>query len=331
MSRGAVTVGIHIFGVRHHGPGCARSLRAALEKLEPDIVLVEGPPDAQEALPWLVSEEMQPPVALLIYAPDNPQHAVFYPFTHFSPEWQALRYALKRGIPARFMDLPQAFQLAKEQTSDHAGEAEETPQEEEAPLNEGANSVVTPARGAGGSQSSTQTPGAATETEEPANPRDDPFALLAQAAGYDDHELWWERQIELRRDVTGLFEGILEAMTALRIDKRPKEEHEAQREAHMRQAIRAAQAEGFQRIAVVCGAWHAPALSDPGDAKTDAAHLLREKGLDASSASVIEAVRLSEALAALRDLPMPGLAELHEAIQTVLCNGNAEIGRASCR
>src|SRR6266567_1051641 len=173
MSRGAVTVGIHIFGVRHHGPGCARSLRAALEKLEPDIVLVEGPPDAQEALPWLVSEEMQPPVALLIYAQDKPQHAVFYPFTHFSPEWQALRYALKRGIPARFMDLPQAFQLAKEQTSDHAGEAEETPQEEEAPLNEGANSVVTPARGAGGSQSSTQTPGAATETEEPANPRDD--------------------------------------------------------------------------------------------------------------------------------------------------------------
>src|SRR6266567_484188 len=212
MSRGAVTVGIHIFGVRHHGPGCARSLRAALEKLEPDIVLVEGPPDAQEALPWLVSEEMQPPVALLIYAPDKPQHAVFYPFTHFSPEWQALRYALKRGIPARFMDLPQAFQLAKEQTSDHADEAEETPQEEEAPLNEGANSVVTPARGAGGSQSSTQTPGAATETEEPANPRDDPFALLAQA-------------------------------------------------------------EGFQRIAVVCGAWHAPALSDPGDAKTDAALL----------------------------------------------------------
>jgi len=374
-------VSISIFGVRHHGPGCARSLRAALEKLEPDIVLVEGPPDAQEALPWLVSEEMQPPVALLIYAPEKPQLAVFYPFTHFSPEWQALRYALERGIPARFMDLPQAFQLAKEQTSDHTGEAEETPQEEEGPLDKGANSVVTPARGARGSQASSQTPGAATETVEPANLRDDPFALLAQAAGYDDHELWWERQIELRRDVTGLFEGILEAMIALRVDRTPKEEHEAQREAHMRQVIRAALAEGFQRIAIVCGAWHAPVLSDLGDAKADAAllsrlkrikveatwipwtnsrlsyrsgygagvtspgwyehlwmapdrvtirwithaaHLLREKGLDASSANVIEAVRLSEALAAMRDLPMPGLAELHEAIQTVLCNGNDE-------
>ncbi len=56
---------------------------------------------------------------------------------------------------------------------------------------------------------------------------------------------------------------------------------------------------------------------------THAAHLLREEGLDASSASVIEAVRLGDSLAALRDLPMPGMAELHEAIQTVLCNGNA--------
>src|SRR5262249_53899599 len=39
---------------------------------------------------------------------------------------------------------------------------------------------------------------------------------------------------------------------------------------------------------------------------------------------VIEAVRLSNTLAALRDLPMPGLAECHESIETVLCNGNAE-------
>ncbi len=45
---------LHIFGVRHHGPGCARSLRTALETLKPDIVLVEGPPDAQSVLPLLV-------------------------------------------------------------------------------------------------------------------------------------------------------------------------------------------------------------------------------------------------------------------------------------
>jgi hypothetical protein len=57
---------------------------------------------------------------------------------------------------------------------------------------------------------------------------------------------------------------------------------------------------------------------------THAAQLLRQEGLDASSASVIEAVRLSEAMAAMSDLPMPGLNELHLAIQAVLCNGAPE-------
>jgi hypothetical protein len=106
-------MGITFFGVRHHGPGCARSLQAALEGLRPEMVLVEGPPDAQDMLPLLLSSEMHPPVALLIYPPDRPQRAVYYPFTSFSPEWQALSYALSRGIPARFMDLPQAIQLAR--------------------------------------------------------------------------------------------------------------------------------------------------------------------------------------------------------------------------
>ena len=35
-----------VYGIRHHGPGSARSLRNALAEQEPDIVLVEGPPEA---------------------------------------------------------------------------------------------------------------------------------------------------------------------------------------------------------------------------------------------------------------------------------------------
>ncbi|HEV2404881.1 MAG TPA: DUF5682 family protein, partial [Ktedonobacterales bacterium] len=83
-----------IFGIRHHGPGSARALCQALEEMAPDLMLVEGPPDAHGVLPLLASEAMRPPVALLIYAPETPQRAAFYPFTHFSPEWQALSYAL---------------------------------------------------------------------------------------------------------------------------------------------------------------------------------------------------------------------------------------------
>ena len=48
---------------------------------------------------------------------------------------------------------------------------------------------------------------------------------------------------------------------------------EAQREAWMRQTIRAAEKEGYGRIAVVCGAWHAPALADRSAAKAGAALL----------------------------------------------------------
>jgi hypothetical protein len=52
------------------------------------------------------------------------------------------------------------------------------------------------------------------------------------------------------------------------------------------------------------------------------ARLLREEDLDASSAHIIETVRLAEALAALRGQPLPGLPELNEAIRTVLCFGD---------
>ena len=103
---------VHIFGIRHHGPGSARSLRQALERLQPDCILVEGPPDADDLLPLMALPAMQPPVALLVYDPDAPKRAAYYPFALFSPEWQALRYGLERAIPTRFMDLPQSFSFA---------------------------------------------------------------------------------------------------------------------------------------------------------------------------------------------------------------------------
>ena len=175
-------MGMSVFGIRHHGPGCARSLRAALEALEPDIILVEGPPDAQNVLSLLSHEEMKPPVALLIYAPDEPRRAAYYPFTYFSPEWQALHYAAQRSIPARFMDLPQAIQLAREPL-------EKTPLEEkQGTAKESSQTKQTEA-------TLDAPPAEATPTIE-----DDPLAMLAQAAGYTDHELWWEREIEQRRD-----------------------------------------------------------------------------------------------------------------------------------
>jgi hypothetical protein len=56
---------------------------------------------------------------------------------------------------------------------------------------------------------------------------------------------------------------------------------------------------------------------------TRVARLLRDEGLDASAAHVIESVRLAETLAAFRRQPLPGLIELDEAIQTVFCFGDS--------
>lgn len=104
---------VHIFGIRHHGPGSARSLRGALEALRPDLILVEGPPEADSLLPLILHAEMEPPVALLIYASEDPSQAAFYPFAEFFPEWQALGYGLKNKTPTRFFDLPVAYCFAK--------------------------------------------------------------------------------------------------------------------------------------------------------------------------------------------------------------------------
>lgn len=338
---------LHIFGIRHHGPGSARSLQMALATVQPDIILVEGPPDADAVLPWLAHPEMEPPVALIVYRPDQPQRATYYPFALFSPEWRAIHYAFEQHLPVHFMDLPQAHQLALD------------------PL-------IKPALLA------------------------DPLRQLAEAAGYKSYEAWWNTLVEQGSYGPEVFPALLSLMQVARetaTSPPPKNELERlsrrladQREAYMRQTIRRARATGHQRIAIVCGAWHAPALSKldnaPADASlladlphvaveaawvpwtysrlsyatgygagltspgwyhhlwqmgqrqttsteasihwlTQVANLLREEGLDVSSAHLIEAVRLAEALAALRGLAVPGLAELNEATQTVICFGEA--------
>src|SRR5580693_7524324 len=95
----ALPSSVHILGIRHHGPGSSRSLGAALAALAPDAILIEGPPDADPLIELAAREGMEPPVALLIYRPEAPKQSVYYPFALFSPEWQAIRFALAKKIP----------------------------------------------------------------------------------------------------------------------------------------------------------------------------------------------------------------------------------------
>lgn len=159
-----------------------------------------------------------------------------------------------------------------------------------------------------------------------------------------------------------------------------EQQREDRREAFMRQTLRATLKGGARRVAVVCGAWHAPALDGKlPPAATDVrtlrglprratsvtwvpwtssrlarasgygagitspgwyhhlfvsdddvvarwlvkvARVLREQDLPVSSAHVIEAVRLADALASMRGRPVAGLEEVTEATRAVLCDGD---------
>ncbi|MFG2565737.1 DUF5682 family protein [Streptomyces sp. NPDC048567] len=342
---GTRAAGPLLLGVRHHGPGSARAVRAALDTANPRAVLIEGPPEGDALLPLAADEEMRPPVALLAHAVDDPGRAAFWPFAEFSPEWVAIRWALARGVPVRFIDLPAAHSLAME--ADDA--SQEEPDARPVPV--------------------------------------DPIRVLAETAGYDDPERWWEDVVEHRVPGSGeaagplaAFAALGEAMTALREaygdGGHPRD---AVREAYMRIQIRTAKKEFGDDFAVVCGAWHVPALltrttltadrallkglpkakaeltwvpwthrrlarhsgygagiESPGWYEhlfaapdrpierwmTKVAGLLRDEDRFVSSAHAIEAVRLAETLAAMRGRPLAGLSETTDAIRAVMCEGS---------
>ncbi|PRX96298.1 DUF5682 family protein [Allonocardiopsis opalescens] len=267
-ARGGADDRVHVLGVRHHGPGSARAVHAALVRLRPDAVLIEGPPEADALVELAADPDMVPPVALLGYRDDDPSRAAFWPFAEFSPEWQALRYAVTRDVPVRFCDLPAAHTLAWEAEAAPVPAAVDAPDDPEAEAPDGA-----------------EDDGGAAEARAA---RTDPIAVLARTAGYDDPERWWEDVVEHRDDGESPFPAIAAAMEVLRETAEsagpgPDDAREAAREAHMRKVLRAALREGFQRIAVVCGAWHAPALRTLPSAAADAAAL---RGLPKAKVSV---------------------------------------------
>ncbi|MFI0237040.1 DUF5682 family protein [Streptomyces sp. NPDC016845] len=231
-----------LLGVRHHGPGSARAVRRALDTAGPRVVLIEGPPEADALAPLAAEEDMRPPVALLAHVVDEPGKSAFWPFAEFSPEWVALRWALEHGAQVRFIDLPAAHTLAMR-------DAEEKD------------------KGAGAED------GAEEGAEE--DVRVDPLRVLAETAGYDDAERWWEDVVEHREG--DAFAALGEAMGALREELGDGGHgRDLVREAYMRLQVRAAVKEFGEDVAVVCGAWHVPALRQKTTVASDRALL---KGL----------------------------------------------------
>ena len=458
-----------LFGVRHHGTGCARALVSALEAFRPDVILVEGPPEGTSALQRVL--EARPPVALIAYPKDDPKRAQIYPFAEFSPEWVAIRYAKTRGVSVEFMDLPIKNLFGFE---DSVAKAFEKSLNEDAPSSDSEDDA--PNASASEENGAAETENAEkTENENELNLAEeirlDPLKTLARIAGEPSPERWEYRLFAQATTPGDFFPVLLEATTELRLALRddatrqdaaveaPSSEaseaveeceepnaetdsvdfHELARlaaaiaktsgggadllepfrEAAMRRELRLA-LQCYDRVAVVCGAWHAPALDletdDPrrrslipseeddeallsglsemettatwipwthsrldrrsgygagidapewlleiwrasGEArrldetiassKTErgrvvaeafdgcetfrnasarflsrAARYLRDDQMLASTANVVEALRLADALAAIRERTAPSLDELREATISVLCGGS---------
>ena len=337
---------IHLLGIRHHGPGSAKSVRAALKNIQPDVILIESPFDAERLLDHVGHVHLKPPVAMLAYDPKDFKRAAYYPFADFSPEWQAIKYGRNAGLPVWFFDLPASNGLVFDKNKRE------------------------------------ETQGLFTADRQKKLQRD-PIGEMARLAGYSDGERWWDVTFEQEENEIAIFQAIAEVMEALRLEYPSLDSHTLVREAYMRERIRKAKKEGFVEAVIVCGAWHVPALQNwqsipskkdktllRGLAKTKAhftwvpwtherlashtgygagvpapawyallfqnrknavsrwmskaARLLRSKDLDASSALVIDAVLLAENLAALRGRKAPGLDELREASWSTLCEGDDE-------
>ncbi|MFM9977546.1 MAG: DUF5682 family protein, partial [Sphingomonadaceae bacterium] len=275
-SKGGGTDRLDLFGIRHHGPGSARSLVAALNAADPAIVLIEGPPDADAMIQFVASPDMVPPVALLVHDEADASQSSFYPFAVYSPEWQAMRWALARGRPVRFIDLPVANQLAVRAAAAVAA-ADETATAEAEPTGDGggkSDAAETIACETGADAPGALEPGADEIGANGADPlfnmqtaRRDPLGYLSEIAGYEDSEAWWNALVEQGANAPTIFAAIESAMGELRdhtdahhATDDAERLREDRREAHMRLAIAAAMKDVEGRVAVVCGAWHVPAL-----------------------------------------------------------------------
>ncbi|WP_108666225.1 DUF5682 family protein [Euzebya rosea] len=325
-----------VCGVRHHGPGSARSVLTVLEQVAPAHVVIEGPPELDGIVGWAGDADLVPPVAALVYRPDLPSRSSFYPMATFSPEWNALRWAVRNDVAVSFADLPATHELADSYDRDDEPET-----------------------------------------------WIDPIGQLAAAAGYTDAERWWEDAVEHRHTAAEGFAAITEAIAAMRAGH-TDDPHLRRREAAMRRVLRQVMASGEGPVVVVCGAYHAPALTpdrfptrtadtttlkglrrqkvavtwvpwtsgrlaagsgygagvtSPGwyahcyatddDQRVErwmvkVARALRDADLPAPTASAIEAARLANSLASLRGRPHAGLVECTDAALAVLCGGRSE-------
>ena len=227
------------FPVRHHSPACSYQLTRLIALYDPEIILIEGPENANELIPVLTDPETTLPAAIYYFykdkkklvSEDGRDYHCYYPFAESSPEYTAMRQARARGIEARFIDLPYSEILIH--TKDFSGlrSAQE--------------------------RHSYGDDGYLTQSLY--------YKKLCEKTGVRSFEEFWEKYFEiagLRRSPEEFIRQMETYCTITRESTPPQQmEHDGtlSREQHMAFRIRE-QMTHYRRILVVTGGFHTPAL-----------------------------------------------------------------------
>lgn len=342
------------FGVRHLSPAAAYHVRQELDRVQPDVVLIEGPSDLNSQMKWFCHEKTILPAAILAYTQESPIRTLLYPFAVYSPEYQAILWAHEHQVPCRFMDLPSSIFLAIREETEKENDTE--------------------------------------DIEETGTTTEQVYTKLEEMLG-ESHDTFWERNFEQLEanylEAAAMFGKQLRE-TATDSPYRTAENYI--REAYMKRVIVQAQKEGFETVFCVCGAYHVDGLehnaplTDEEEKKlprvpvsttlmpysyyrlsqrsgygagnqapayfellweamckgdlaqatyrylTEIAVQQRKQGQMTSSAEVIEASRLAIALAKMRSGRFPVLQDLKDAALTCMGHGNfSEIAVATAQ
>lgn len=336
-----------IFAIRHLSAAAGFNVRKKLTKYKPDLVLIEGPANANDMLPWFCHKQTRLPIAILSYTTQKPLHTLLYPFAQYSAEYQAISWAYEHNIPCRFMDVPSDILLSLIQAKEQG-----LKQEQEDVYTKDTTNIYT----------------SLEQTLEQSFDSIYERSLEQLEQDYDVKAYEFGQQIRLHSH-DDKFDYALNHV----------------REAYMKRSIVEAQQQGFNKIFCVCGAYHAPALkqNEPlsdsefeqlnkfsistnitlmpysyyrlskqsgygagnnapayfdfvwqalksGDyAKASYLYLShlcqsqRQQGYFVSTAHFIDAIKLANTLAYLRNSKYPTLEDLKDAAITCIAQGNA--------
>jgi hypothetical protein len=352
-----------IFGVRHLSPMGAWHLLNTLNKRLPFCVLIEGPADCTPLIPQLIAPGVKPPVAILAYTSAVPVASITLPLADYSPEYRAIHWAAEHGAKCCFIDLPTEYSIpAKDGEHNDKEEGGEDPVGNgKREFNLYRNRLYDETARIGGWENhdswweaafehntndetylqgviefSSQIREMTRDREQTENPDSYRHNLLRERHMKMEIERVISEGIPPERifvvcgayHVVGLLSDI-PALTEEELKTLPRRETKITLMPYSYYKLSSQSGYGAGNIAPAYFERLWQCLDEGTPERLPALYLselgkiLREQGGIASTASVIEAVRLSRALASLKDNPAPNLSDLHQA--AVACMGGGKL------